>query len=584
MLKQTLRMLEGEVGPAPLVAGAVTGPGINGLIVKIGENITLTATSPNTDLTRVDWIVRPYLGGAETIIGTQAGAGPYSQAYVVAVAQGVYEYFARSVRGTTSVDSPSRILGVIDPTNVLFLLDASTGSSDDRSNGANAKTIEGSAGSFGLTFNGFNALTMVTGQALTYTGTAQAYYSGVQDVPYTLVMLYRPITVSSNQNLIGWSRSTGGASDKGANLRTVGGNRHHSSLLRDDANLSTTINDTLNTWFRAPQLMIYRQTGTQGAFNHNGGSGALQAQNRGVLTSEFFNVWCFRANSGLNATGNGEAVCGCAYDQDISAANEGFWRLYASALGLNISGLTAVDEITGALGGQSNGEGPAGTIDPTPGVVSYDLDSFKRKAPSSANNGGVDATFPGLFPLAGPHKALGLFIAEALIRVHGRNQAGIISCCRGGSTATDWAFGTTNPPATLTAALLLYIQFAQQNAGVFIANKRYTVIYQGEADSAVEANALAWAGKWTAWATSYQLLFPDSPIIWVDLSATNPDPINFPFWQTTRAGIASMAQPANNWWVIQAPDCPNPPDVHLGEPELRTLGYNIADLVNILIP
>lgn len=552
--------------------------------MRLGQAETLSATTPDANLTRMDWVLTPLYGGAEIVIGTDA-TSPYSQPWVPAQAAGTYYLVARAVLNANEVDSEPIFVTIIDTTDLQILIDSATDSVNDRSLLTNVATVQGSAGTFADDFNENPALAMATGQGITYTGDVVDNHIG-SDLPYTIVAIVLPTTVGGAvQNIAGWARETGGGADKGAHLRCSNTARNWQSLLRDDGGLATTIQDTGNTWFHRPQMMIFRQTGIAGSFDMCGVNDAPQAQDRGLLTPENFSVWCFLAASGLNATGNGQLQMLAVYSIDIPQAIRDIWIGHATALGIPVAGAPAVDELTGIFWGQSNGEGPFGTITPTVGVVGYDLDSFVKMAPTSLNNGDTPATFPTLYPVPGPRQALALFVGRHLVNDYGVARAGLISTCRGGSTASEWVFDTSNPPLTLCAASLLWIGFFSTINGVFVAGKRYMVVYQGEADSAVEADALAWSTKWTAIIDSVQAFFGELfPVIFVNLSATNPDPTNFPFWQTTRAGIASMAQPAKNWYVVQAPNAPNPPDVHLAEPQLDDLGSTIATLLNTLFP
>jgi hypothetical protein len=68
----------------------------------VGQSVTLTATSPDGDLTRIDFVLDP--GGGESVIATDA-ISPYSQGWLVAGSVGAHTLVARAVRGALSTDS-----------------------------------------------------------------------------------------------------------------------------------------------------------------------------------------------------------------------------------------------------------------------------------------------------------------------------------------------------------------------------------------------------------------------------------------------------------------------------------------------
>lgn len=76
-----------------------------GANVYNGFGVTLSATSTDGDLTRIDWVLDP--GGSEVIVATDSVA-PYSQTWTpTGIAQGTHTLVARAVRGAFSTNSAS---------------------------------------------------------------------------------------------------------------------------------------------------------------------------------------------------------------------------------------------------------------------------------------------------------------------------------------------------------------------------------------------------------------------------------------------------------------------------------------------
>jgi hypothetical protein len=95
----------GAVAPAK---PTLTAPAAGNL--PIGDSTTLSATSTDVDLTRIDWILDP--SGAATVIGTDS-ASPYSQSWTTAGSAGAHTIVARAVRNGISTDS--------DPVSVTLI-------------------------------------------------------------------------------------------------------------------------------------------------------------------------------------------------------------------------------------------------------------------------------------------------------------------------------------------------------------------------------------------------------------------------------------------------------------------------------
>lgn len=100
--------------PTPPAAPTVTVPSNNAHVFN-GFSLTLSATSTDGDLTRIDWVLDP--GGGETVVATDSAA-PYSQPWTpTGVALGTHTLVARAVRGALTTDS-APITVVVDP--VIF--------------------------------------------------------------------------------------------------------------------------------------------------------------------------------------------------------------------------------------------------------------------------------------------------------------------------------------------------------------------------------------------------------------------------------------------------------------------------------
>lgn len=456
-------------------------------------------------------------------------------------------------------------------TGLLLLVDTNTNTVLDKSGQGNVPTVQGSAGTFGATFNGRTVLTMTTGKALTYAGPVVTHRVGA-DKPFTIVLIYRPATVGAAQNLAGWALSSGGASDRGHHLRAATTTRDHQCLLRDDAALTTTITDTDNTWFHEPQLIVFRYSGTAGFFDLNGATGGSIAQDRGTLTPDNFSVWCFNALSGLNATGNGELAILAVYDHNLSAAELDIVTALAYSMGISVADIPAVTQVTGFGIGQSNMRGPAGSITGTAGVRGMNLDGFIRDAPTTLNDGGAsDTIFTTLHNETGQHKSLMLMVGESLVTTEGYPQVGICSMAKGGTTAIEWAVDAAT--TTLYGAAINFINRVLRQTGTTC---DFIVVSQGEEEADDAVNAPLWAGRWDAIADALQTAYPGVILVFVELSATNPNPAVYTEWDVVRAQQELMADAPNDRYVVQAPDLSAAPDVHYTEAELRTLGADIA--------
>ncbi len=98
----------GGVLPPPAVP-TLTAPAANANVFN-GIAVTVSATSTDLDLDRMDWVLDP--GGSEVIVATDAAA-PYSQSWTpTGVADGAHTLVARAVRGVLSTDSASITINV----------------------------------------------------------------------------------------------------------------------------------------------------------------------------------------------------------------------------------------------------------------------------------------------------------------------------------------------------------------------------------------------------------------------------------------------------------------------------------------
>lgn len=85
----------------PPATPTLTAPS-TGAVLFAGVSVTVSATSTDGDLTRMDWVVDP--GGSEVVVATDATA-PYSQSWSPAISNGAHTLVARAVRGATHTDS-----------------------------------------------------------------------------------------------------------------------------------------------------------------------------------------------------------------------------------------------------------------------------------------------------------------------------------------------------------------------------------------------------------------------------------------------------------------------------------------------
>jgi len=96
----------GTPGAAPPAAPTLTAP-LTGTTHYLGQTPTVSATSTDGDLTRMDWVLDP--GGSEVVIATDSTA-PYSATWTVGTDTGLlgaHTLVARAVRGALSTDSAS---------------------------------------------------------------------------------------------------------------------------------------------------------------------------------------------------------------------------------------------------------------------------------------------------------------------------------------------------------------------------------------------------------------------------------------------------------------------------------------------
>lgn len=143
-------LLLGAASSEPPAAPTLTAPTDDALVV-FGETYTLSATSTDGDLTRIDWVLDP--GGSEVVIGTDSTSG-YSQSWVVAEASGAHTLVARAVRGGQSTDSAPIDLTVFnmeDLTAPAYRWRADSGvTENDDSAAEDTDPVKGWACMFGL--------------------------------------------------------------------------------------------------------------------------------------------------------------------------------------------------------------------------------------------------------------------------------------------------------------------------------------------------------------------------------------------------------------------------------------------------
>lgn len=94
---------------SPPAQPTLTAPANNANVFN-GIAVTVSATSTDLDLDRMDWVIDP--GGSEVVVATDA-ASPYSQSWTpTGVTDGAHTLVARAVRGGQSTDSASITINV----------------------------------------------------------------------------------------------------------------------------------------------------------------------------------------------------------------------------------------------------------------------------------------------------------------------------------------------------------------------------------------------------------------------------------------------------------------------------------------
>jgi len=103
-------------GLPPPAVPILTAP-LGGSSFYLGQSTTVSATSTDGDLTRIDFVLDP--GGGETVVATDSTA-PYSTGWTVSLgtALGAHTIVARAVRGVLSTDSAPAAITI---TPALFM-------------------------------------------------------------------------------------------------------------------------------------------------------------------------------------------------------------------------------------------------------------------------------------------------------------------------------------------------------------------------------------------------------------------------------------------------------------------------------
>lgn len=97
-------------GSSPPAVPTLTAPGSVAVFNTVA--VTVSATSPDGDLTRIDWVLDP--GGGEVVVATDATA-PYSTLWTpTGITPGDHTLVARAVRGATHTDSTPTTINVGD--------------------------------------------------------------------------------------------------------------------------------------------------------------------------------------------------------------------------------------------------------------------------------------------------------------------------------------------------------------------------------------------------------------------------------------------------------------------------------------
>jgi hypothetical protein len=111
-------------GGSPPAVPTLTAPANNDNVFN-SVAVTVSATSPDGDLDRIDWVLDP--GGSEVIIATDAVA-PYSQSWTpTGITLGAHTLVARAVRGGQSTDSASITITVGEVLHLLAEANGATG-------------------------------------------------------------------------------------------------------------------------------------------------------------------------------------------------------------------------------------------------------------------------------------------------------------------------------------------------------------------------------------------------------------------------------------------------------------------------